>query len=143
MKKVGILFLGLLLVVGCTPPSGGHRTEMDVTSTTWDAKVLQAPGPVLVDFWRPGCPPCRMMEPQIKSLAREFTVYRVNGSEEGSLATEYQVYGYPTFLIFKDGKLVERLPGARPKGELRQALLDAGAQPRKPELASEPTQQAN
>jgi thioredoxin len=97
-----------------------------LTAEGWDKDVLQARGPVLVDLWAEWCPPCRKMGPVIDELAQRFgdraTVGKLNVDEHPEVAERYGVRSIPTFLLFRDGQVVERRVGALPLHEL-QALL--------------------
>jgi thioredoxin 1 len=87
-------------------------------------EVLDDPGPVLVDFWAEWCPPCRMMNPVVESLARRFKVCKVNIDTNQPLAAKFRVEAVPTFLVFKGGQVVKRYAGATPE-ETLQADLEA------------------
>jgi thioredoxin len=99
-----------------------------LTAEGWDKDVLQAAGPVLVDLWAEWCPPCRKMGPVIDELARRFgdgaTVGKLDVDRHPEVAVRYEVRSIPTFLLFRDGQVVERRVGALPLEEL-QALLAA------------------
>jgi thioredoxin 1 len=94
-----------------------------VSDDTFTQDVLEASGPVLVDFWAEWCGPCRMVGPILDALAKEFdgklTIAKVNIDENPMTPTQYSVRGIPTMLLFKDGKLVDTKVGAMPKGPLK------------------------
>ena len=79
-------------------------------------EIILSDKPVLVDFWASWCGPCRMVSPVIDQIAEEYdgeiTVGKVNVDNEGALAAEYAVVSIPTVMLFKGGKVVEKLVGA-------------------------------
>lgn len=88
----------------------------------WKKEVLESAEPVLVDFWAAWCGPCRAMNPELESLARDFKVCKVNVDTNQELASHYQVSSIPALLIFKGGKIVARHIGVTPEATLRAAL---------------------
>jgi len=84
---------------------------------TFEAEVLQAAEPVMVDFYADWCPPCKMMEPVVEQLAAEFSgkvkIGELNTDENQEIAIRYGIMGIPTLGMFRGGKLVDRMVGFR------------------------------
>ena len=97
-----------------------------VTSASFDSEVLKSSQPVLVDFWAPWCGPCRAVAPTVDALATEFAgrakVVKLNTDEEQEVPIKYGVGSIPTLMVFKNGEMVERVVGNRPKNELAALL---------------------
>ena len=104
---------------------------IEFSDATFQAEVLQATQPVLVDFWGPGCHPCRIIAPVIEELANEYggkaKVGKINVAENPQIASEFAISGIPTIMIFKNGQVAARFMGAQPKDRLQAALDEATA----------------
>ncbi len=100
-----------------------------VTDQSFTQDVLQAPGPVLVDFWAEWCGPCKMIAPALEEIGAEFkgqlTVAKVNIDENPVTPNNYAVRGIPTLILFKDGKPASTKVGALPKSQLREWVKGA------------------
>jgi len=99
---------------------------LEVNDTRFDDQVLASSLPVLLDVWAPWCVPCRGMEPVIDeiatSLAGRVLVAKLNIDRSPACAARLAIQGVPTFLVFKGGREVARMVGARGKAELLRAL---------------------
>lgn len=96
---------------------------------TFERDVLRSGKAVLVDFWAQWCPPCHMIAPLLDEIAAErpdtLTVIKINADENPELARDYQVLSLPTLILFRDGRPVRSIVGARPKARLLAELDDA------------------
>lgn len=95
---------------------------MNVTSENFEKEVLKSEIPVLVDFWASWCMPCKMMMPVVEQIEQEMQnkvkVCKVNIDEQSSLAIQYGIMSIPTFLVFKEGNVVNKTMGVQGKEEL-------------------------
>jgi thioredoxin 2 len=100
---------------------------VDVTDDSFAREVLTVEESVLVDCWAPWCGPCKTLGPIIDELATDYAngvkVTKLNVDENPVTASQYGIRSIPTMLLFRDGKLVERLVGALPKEEIEKHLL--------------------
>lgn len=101
----------------------------EINDQNFATEVLQSPDLVLVDFWGPGCGPCRMIAPVIEELAHEnagtLKVFKVNIYDSPTVSTDYGISSIPTLMLFKNGEVVDRLVGAQPKKRLQDAIDQA------------------
>lgn len=97
----------------------------EVTDSNFTAEVIEAEGPVLVDFWAPWCGPCRVVAPVLEEIASErpdLRIVKLNVDENQQTAARYQVLSIPTLILFKGGAPVKTVVGAYPKKKLEAEL---------------------
>jgi thioredoxin 1 len=97
-----------------------------VKGENFESEVLKSDVPVLVDFWAEWCGPCRMVAPVLDELANEMDgklrVAKLNVDENQQIAYQFQVSSIPTFILFKDGKMADRMMGAMPKSAFQNFI---------------------
>ncbi|WP_182882383.1 MULTISPECIES: thioredoxin [unclassified Microbispora] len=99
-----------------------------LTAENFDEQVLRSGTPVLVDFWTDWCPPCKMIAPILEEIDAELgdrlTVAKLNADDHPEIARRYNVLGFPTLNLYRDGEVVQQIVGAKPKRLLLADLAD-------------------
>ena len=100
-----------------------------ITDENFEESVLNANGPVLVDFWAEWCGPCKMIGPALEEISDELgekvTIAKVNIDDSPDAPAKYGVRGIPTMILFNNGEKVNEKVGAAPKSQLKAWLEDA------------------
>ena len=95
-----------------------------VTDDTFELDVLQADGPVLVDFWAEWCGPCKQIAPSLDEISEELdgkmSLAKVNIDENPETPSKYGVRGIPTLMLFKGGEVASTKVGVLPKSKLKE-----------------------
>jgi thioredoxin 1 len=101
-----------------------------VADADFEAQVLKATGPVVVDFWAEWCDPCKRIAPALEeiangALASKMKIVKLNVDENPQTAAKYHVMSIPTLMVFKNDELASRQIGAAPKSELEKWITSA------------------
>ena len=101
---------------------------LHITKENFNAEVVNSDRPVLLDFWATWCGPCRMVGPLVEEIAAEhpeIKVGKINVDEQPELAAQFQIMSIPTLMVVKNGRITQRVVGARPKAQIL-ALVQEG-----------------
>lgn len=103
-----------------------ENNVVHLTKDNFDRIVNNSGKPVIVDFWASWCGPCRMVAPVMEQLAQEYdgkaVIGKVNVDEESDIAAKFRIMSIPTVIIFKDGRMIDKIIGARPKSDYAKLL---------------------
>jgi thioredoxin 1 len=142
----------IMMLVGCSRPpaaetsasasTGDHDVMIISSEADFEARVIQADRPVVVDFWATWCPPCRAMEPIIKTAASRHDhaihVAKVDVDQNRSLAETFQIRSIPTFILYHQGQAIAQRVGGMRQGQfddwIKQELGKAGVTTSPPAL---------
>lgn len=106
-----------------------ENNVIELNIKNWEEEIEKSDIPVLVDFWADWCFPCKMIEPLIKNLSKKYKgrikFGRLNVDENPSIAQKYEVMAIPTLILFKQGKILDRLIGAAPENVIEKFIKKA------------------
>ena len=100
-------------------------TAININKNNFQNEVMNSDKPILLDFWAPWCAPCRMVAPTVEEIASErvdIKVGKINVDEQPELANKFGIMSIPTLVVMKNGKIVQRVSGVRPKNTILEML---------------------
>lgn len=100
-------------------------SAININKTNFQNEVINSEKPVLLDFWAPWCGPCRMVGPAMEEIAAEhpnIKVGKINVDEQPELARQFRVMSIPTLVVMKNGEVVNRSVGSKPKEQILTML---------------------
>ena len=100
-------------------------SAININKNNFQNEVMNSDKPVLLDFWAPWCAPCRMVAPTVEEIASErvdIKVGKINADEQPELANKFGIMSITTLVVMKNGKIVQRVSGVRPKNTILEML---------------------
>ncbi|NES19221.1 MAG: thioredoxin [Symploca sp. SIO3E6] len=106
---------------------------IDLTTESFKSEVIESTDPVLVDFFAPWCGPCRVMNPLVATIAQDYAgvlkVAKLNVDDAPAIASQYKITAIPSLLVFRNGEVIEHLPGLISQAKLKERLQSLGLAP--------------
>ena len=100
-------------------------SAININKNNFQNEVMNSDKPILLNFWAPWCAPCRMVAPTVEEIASErvdIKVGKINVDEQPELANKFGIMSIPTLVVMKNGKIVQRVSGVRPKNTILEML---------------------